>query len=260
MTAANATIIKAPQGFDTKPTDGETYHRGKDGKWYSYQNLSLANRAFLQKKFELDKIREQLSPPKDTKKSTQRSTSSSPSAAVAAAEPSRRSSRLQRVSPHNPKGLNPEVLVEEEKRLEEAATAARASKRRKTGSGRGARSMVVTDEERKKLQDNVPDWLDSLEEYLTDVDAVSESNRRSVLRQVERMAAGIGITYHHWKKDTFFYKGTCIDLSFDFDKLYDEAVAFENEYGRDLGNGWLLRHPIAKLKKFQVYVKENGGL
>ena len=44
-----------------------------------------------------------------------------------------------------------------------------------------------------------------------------------------------------------------ITLGSDFVALFYEAVRYENKYGRDLGNGWLLRHPLTKLSCYQVY-------
>jgi len=55
----------------------------------------------------------------------------------------------------------------------------------------------------------------------------------------------------------YFKKNKPVKLSSDFDKMYDEAVDFEDEHGRDLGNGWLLRHPIKKLANFQYYYFEQ---
>ena len=73
------------------------------------------------------------------------------------------------------------------------------------------------------------------------------------MRQVEKLCSGAGVTYHRWPGQIYFCKGERLALSWDMNALYDRAVEYENEYGRDLGNGWLLRHPIKKMKLFQVY-------
>jgi len=57
------------------------------------------------------------------------------------------------------------------------------------------------------------------------------------MRQVKKMVAGIGITYHHWKSGVIFGEGKKVSLSDDLETLYNEAVDFEDIHGKDLGNG-----------------------
>ncbi|CAB9528604.1 hypothetical protein (Partial), partial [Seminavis robusta] len=102
------------------------------------------------------------------------------------------------------------------------------------------RAVELTDEDRAKLE-HLPNWVNQFQDFLVQVDHISETNCRRAMRQVEKMATGVGITYRHWEKGIWFYRGTQIDPSFDFDKLYDEAVELEREHGKDLGNGWLMR-------------------
>lgn len=94
----------------------------------------------------------------------------------------------------------------------------------------------LTEEERTQLREQV-DWLDEMEAYLKDEENLSYQNYRSVMRQVEKLVAGEGVTYHHWDEGTYFYKDSRITLSDDFDVLYEEACNFEDEHGKDLGNG-----------------------
>jgi hypothetical protein len=82
-----------------------------------------------------------------------------------------------------------------------------------------------------------PNWIEDMEAYLSEKENLSSQNLSSVMRQVRKLSSGIGINYHHWPENVFFAKGRCINLADDLDALYDEAVEFENKYGRDLGNG-----------------------
>ncbi|CAB9524603.1 expressed unknown protein [Seminavis robusta] len=152
--------------------------------------------------------------------------------------PSRLSARLRSVAPSNPQGL-----VEDD--LPKVSS--------KKSSKLSHRAVELTDEDRAKLE-HLPNWVNQFQDFLVQVDHISETNCRRAMRQVEKMATGVGITYRHWEKGIWFYRGTQIDPSFDFDKLYDEAVELEREHGKDLGNGWLMRHPLVKLKKFQQYL------
>uniref|UniRef100_A0A7S1BHT7 Uncharacterized protein n=2 Tax=Corethron hystrix TaxID=216773 RepID=A0A7S1BHT7_9STRA len=86
---------------------------------------------------------------------------------------------------------------------------------------------------------------------------VSEANARMVMRQVRLLASGAGVTYHHWPKKVVFCKNRPIDLSENFEALFREAQQYEDQYGRDLGNGWLMRHPIVKLMNYQEYRLEH---
>jgi len=99
-----------------------------------------------------------------------------------------------------------------------------------------------------------------MESYLRHEEELSSQNLRSVMRQVEKLVSGVGITYHHWRDETVVFgknrKGG-ITLAEDFEALHVQAIDFENEHGRDLGNGWLLRHPIQKLANFQRYTLEQ---
>ena len=44
-------------GFDDDPKNGKGYYLAKDGRFYTYEDLSRANKRYHHKKFELDKIR-----------------------------------------------------------------------------------------------------------------------------------------------------------------------------------------------------------
>ena len=132
------------------------------------------------------------------------------------------------------------------------------AKRRLKISERVIKQETLSAEDLEKLQ-SLPDWLSDMEEWLTTVPhgngykVVSRDNAASVMRQVQKLVAGVGITYHHWPRGTSFKRGVKIHLGMKLNELYDEAVEMEATHGRDLGNGWLLRHPIRKLELYQQY-------
>jgi len=115
------------------------------------------------------------------------------------------------------------------------------------------KNQQLTLQERRKLPSaKDTSWLEELEVYLQDEEKISEQNLRSVMRQVKKLVHGEGITYHHWAEGVVFHPKR-ISLQDDFEELHAQAVDFENEHGRDLGNGWLVRHPITKLANFQHF-------
>jgi hypothetical protein len=97
-------------------------------------------------------------------------------------------------------------------------------------------SRSLSEEDRDKLK-NLPDWVNDMEVYLQDEENLSRQNVSSVMRQVAKLSTGVGITYSRWDDSVSFAKGRPIDLSDDLDSLYVEAIDFEEEHGRDLGNG-----------------------
>ena len=117
---------------------------------------------------------------------------------------------------------------------------------------------VLTNEQRASLCPG-PDWWHEMDEFLRTVPhgrtnrPSSSDNARHVMRQVALLVSGSGITYHHWKAGVCFKSQVQVSLADDLDMLYEEAQAFQNKHGQDLGNGWLLLHPIKKLKLFQEY-------
>lgn len=84
---------------------------------------------------------------------------------------------------------------------------------------------------------------------------LSESNFRSVMNRVRDLASGDGISYKNWPASVRFHKDQPFNLSVDFHTMLLEAKSYEKRYGRDLGNGWLLSHPIKKVALFKDYVE-----
>ena len=84
---------------------------------------------------------------------------------------------------------------------------------------------------------------------------VSEANCRTVLRQVKLLVSGAGVHYHHWPEGFYFRKGEPVTLAMDIGEIQDAANEIDRRPGyRDLGNGWLLNHPLQKLMNYQFYL------
>lgn len=122
-------------------------------------------------------------------------------------------------------------------------------------------SSPLSKQQKKTINDMMEgDFLGKFEDYLTDVDEISDSNRRNVLRQVTKLASGEGIRYdskaYGWPEGCYFMKGVEIGPCDDILKLMDVGQQCEDDWGRDHGNGWLLSHPLKKLYQFQQYCLE----
>ena len=164
--------------------------------------------------------------------------------------PLRRSSRMRNAPPEHPNGLAEELAERVEIRP--------VKRQRRPQKVQDAKNALKP-AERTQLKGAPDRWIEDMREFLVKELQNSDQNVRNVIRQVSRLASGEGVTYRHWRpKGTVFYKGKCVDLSWNFESLYDEAVEFQNEHGEDLGHGWLLLHPIKKLAIFQEYCHEKG--
>jgi hypothetical protein len=101
----------------------------------------------------------------------------------------------------------------------------------------------LTKEERLELSRYIreessgePSWVDEMDEYLRREENISNDNRKSVMKQVRKMVSRQGITYMQWTEGTYFGQEG-VSLSDDFIAMFDSALEFENEHGRDKGNG-----------------------
>ena len=75
-----------------------------------------------------------------------------------------------------------------------------------------------------------------------------------MIRQVTKLVTGVGVDYHHWPAGVVFRKGEPVTLQDDLAEIKEEAKDFEAEHGRDLGNGWLLNHPLQKMILFRDHL------
>jgi len=128
--------------------------------------------------------------------------------------------------------------------------------------------LPLSDEEKEIIDNKIDDsstYLIKFEEYLNNVDAageLSKQNKRSVLRQVNKLVGGEGIRYDSktedcWPQGCYFLKGVKVGPTDDISTLMDDAKACEEQWGRDRGNGWLLRHPLGKMAAFQQYLLQD---
>mmetsp|Transcript_16346 Transcript_16346/g.20361 ORF Transcript_16346/g.20361 Transcript_16346/m.20361 type:complete len:316 (+) Transcript_16346:206-1153(+) len=155
-----------------------------------------------------------------------------------------------------------DVTLDDLERVAKKITSAGSRQRRRRPLP--APPTELTKEQRDALSRAEDDWLSLFYDFLLTVPhgnghkTVSEANARSVMKQVRLLVSGAGVTYHHWEDGVVFCKGRAILLGDDLEELYDEAQKFEDLHGRDLGNGWLLRHPIVKLRNYQAYRASKG--
>jgi hypothetical protein len=60
-----------------------------------------------------------------------------------------------------------------------------------------------------------------------------------------------------WPENCYFKRNIKITPMSDFIELMNEGQEYENKYGRDHSNGWLLRYPLKKLLLFQHFILNN---
>ena len=260
----------SPNG-SLKATETHT-HLSKDGfYYYSYQEMCDANHRSNQRHLKslgllhngplLHSLRKSpMAGASNKTAATRRTKKSTPRKAgkTVVAPPVRRSGRLRKEEPAIMVSGNDlshdcvsevRVSVKKKKRPGPRSSSSRTKQQENT-------TPPLTAAQRQTLSNLFPNgsWLKGLETYLLQEDQISHPNFRNVMRQAEKLASGQGITYpKYWGPGVAFAKGECIDLTLDFDALYARAVDCEDEHGRDLGNGWLLRHPITKLANFQSF-------
>ena len=143
----------------------------------------------------------------------------------------------------------------EERTAEEEERIAQRSARTRVNL---ATDYELSEEEKKELELHMDkNYLTKFEEFLRYYDKVSDANCRSILRQIEKLSRGEGITYGGWAEGVVFKPGVKITPLSDLIELFAEATEMEARHGRDKGNGWLLKHPIKKLLMFQQFGLNN---
>ena len=75
-----------------------------------------------------------------------------------------------------------------------------------------------------------------------------------MIRQITKLVTGVGVDYHRWPAGVVFRKGEPVTLQDDIEQIKEDAKDFEAEHGRDLGNGWLLNHPLQKMILFRDHL------
>lgn len=165
--------------------------------------------------------------------------------------PRRKSGRLRQKQQLQPSTLysqtNPSPELFEELPIDDDTRNIRKKKprRKSISTSTTMTTNTLATNDRQILQTyevTTPLWVQDMELYLKVVEHLSRPNYRSVMRQVEKLVTGMGITYTHWEEDVYFHRQAPISLSDDMDNLYNEALEFEIEHGRDLGNGMYIFH------------------
>ena len=112
-----------------------------------------------------------------------------------------------------------------------------------------------TDEQRERLGEFfVEEFYDFLGTTTPYHREISPDNRKTVIRQVTKLVTGVGVDYHHWPAGVVFRKGEPVTLQDDLAEIKEDAKDFEAQHGRDLGNGWLLNHPLQKMILFRDHL------
>jgi hypothetical protein len=148
---------------------------------------------------------------------------------------------------------NIDQILEQQEKQRQAKKRKQANRSMKVAAASAVRQLSEAD--KLKLQ-HLPAWVESMANYLIREEHLSIPNQRSVMLRVEKLAAGVGVEYKRWGNNVFM-QGITVDLSMDFDEIHEQAKDFEDHHGKDLGNGWAIRHPIKKLANFQRYCLEE---
>ena len=69
-----------------------------------------------------------------------------------------------------------------------------------------------------------------------------------------KLVTGVGVDYHRWPAGVVFRKGEPVTLQDDLAEIKEDAKDFEAQHGKDLGNGWLLNHPLQKMILFRDHL------
>jgi hypothetical protein len=245
-------LIPPPVGGVFEPTDTHKY-QSKNGLWYDeYQKMVNANIADNKNQLLRLGLLDGANTPSRTKllladldgnasAPRNRSVKSRTAGTVAAAAgPVRRSSRKRNVEPDN-NGLTEvdfnESLQQQrvrKKKKQISATIRTVSR----GRNEFPNYVPLTEEQRAALAKIPQDrWVEDMREYLLHDERLSVSNCASVMRQVVKLAYGVGVAYGRWPLGVAFGRGFRVDMGANFDEMLSAAVDFENEHGADLGNG-----------------------
>ena len=158
----------------------------------------------------------------------------------------------RRVSPRLAGGASPVArLSYDETDWDESP---RPRKKQRRGSGK-KQYETLTQEQRARLGE----WdMEAFEEFLCTEHPISDDNRRQVMRQATKLVSGQGVHYasaaYGWPDDVVFRKDQPVLLTDCIVDIIMAARDFEEEHGRDHGNGWLLNHPLRKLLIYQRHI------
>ena len=220
----------------TEPS--ETHHfRAKNGLYYdSYEKMRDANVRLNQEKLKaMGLLKENRSPMTTTTTSShakrKKSLTAATHADASSVEPLRRSERTPRqvtsfTPPPEPTTTRPK---KKPKPLPE-----RQLKQRKKDEWDSPILNALRQNLKAKAKGDVHCYAD-FQAYWEP--QLSRQNYRTIVRQVDKLMSGQGITYLHWPAEVCFHGGQTIDMSMDLDALYQKARQYEELYGPDLGKG-----------------------
>lgn len=278
------TIIAVATSGSNLQTKSHSF-QAKDGRWYpTYMEKVTANRAYndavLRSKGLLETVASMKKQQRRTKV-TANSKNTSENRPPRIVTPVRRSVRISTKDDptatkrkfqalefnEDDKPIFQQRRDQEDERLVSTPPrpAPAAKKQRRNAQSVVSYEYTLSDQEALALQHLDPhkDWLNDMDLWLRTVPhgnghkVVSADNARSVMNQVRKLVTGEGITYHHWESSVYFKKGISIHLGQNMEDLFQQAQDMEDRHGRDLGNGWLLRHPIRKLQLYQEFRRWN---
>lgn len=225
--------------------------QSKDGtKYDTYEKMRQANIRFNEGRLKakgLSNLPSLSSMSSVTPREKQVQAKKSPRSSARMASEPRRSSRIRKEPPAF-KALGDNELDSDDKFVRKNPSSSRPKKNRRSNA------YTLSDAERHALRQR-EHWIDDMDEYLERVQNISDANRRSVMRQVEKLVSGQGIRYQRWAEGTVFAAGRVITLAENFQTLFDEASSFEDYHGKDLGNGTYWTMPslhYLSTKYFQV--------
>jgi len=119
---------------------------------------------------------------------------------------------------------------------------------------------VLTQEERDTLKEISSDHLiREIGYYMKHKVGNSESNIKNVTKTLRQLLNGNGITHQKSRKHGHIFKeGIYLTLIDDISKLLQEEADWIDDHGTDVSNGWLIRHPLKKLLRYQIARIDKG--
>jgi len=106
------------------------------------------------------------------------------------------------------------------------------------------------------------DRLNGMYRWMTEIpngtrnQPMSPEQANLIMQKVRALANGEGISHaRSGLNGVAFYKNLKVDLSFDFDEMWQRAKEFELKHGKDIsGDHSLLFQPVAKLRQYKEFL------
>ena len=119
---------------------------------------------------------------------------------------------------------------------------------------------LPTEEDRNKLKTiKTDEVLNDVAYYMKVHLKNSEMNIKNVKKTLKNLFNGDGVKHQSSRRRGHIFKqGEHISLADDINKLLDEESDWIAFHGKDVSNGWLVRHPLRKLMLYQIARIEKG--